>query len=82
MDHSKIILQYRHKDLNIDVTMHSEMLCGELLDQMCAFMIAIGYHPESVKRCVMEKAEEYEECDRIVEDFERTLMDGLDEDDV
>ena len=34
---------------------------SELIDDFCGLMVSAGFHPESVKSAILEKAEEYTE---------------------
>lgn len=42
-------------------TKHDDLDINELLDIWEKLMIGLTYHPDSIKRAIMEKAEEYAE---------------------
>lgn len=47
-------------DLGLTVERPDDISSGDLLQDFVNTMIMMGYHPESIKRSVIELAEEYE----------------------
>ena len=50
-------------DLDFTVERPDDLSCAELLEDFTKIMIMMGYHPDSIKRSIIELAEEYKDED-------------------
>ena len=50
-------------DLGLTVERPDDFPCAELLEDFTKIMLMMGYHPDSIKRSIIELAEEYKDED-------------------
>lgn len=54
-------ISFDYYDLKMTLEGRNDLTSTELLDLLIKSMILLGYHQESIKRSILELAEEYEE---------------------
>ena len=62
---------------------HSDISMDEMMDAFETLAIGLGYHPDSLREWITQRAEEYKEQDNQSEnnEWDVTLEDGLEDDD-
>ena len=74
---NKITIKYEYDTSEITSVYRGLGTTNEFLDQIQSFMIAAGWHPESVKQAFLEKAEEIQ----LEQESDATIGDGLEDED-
>lgn len=51
-------IKLKHYDLTLTVEQSDSITCGELLETFTKLMCVLGYHPNSIKKAILDQADE------------------------